>query len=76
VQIRPTTKQETQPDLQALATRLRASGVVQVQKAFLRFEPTERKDLLLSVFWDGRVIVSGTDDLAVARTMVARYVGH
>lgn len=76
VQIRPATKEEAQPDLQALAGRLKASGVVHAQKAFLRFEPTERKDLALSVFWDGRVIVSGTDDLGLARTMVARYVGH
>lgn len=76
VQIRPATKEEAQPDLQALASRLKASGVVHPQKAFLRFEPAERKDLALSVFWDGRVIVSGTDDLALARTMVARYVGH
>ena len=29
----------------------------------------------LSVFGDGRVIVDGTNDLAVARTLVARYVG-
>ncbi len=76
VQIRPASKEEAQVDLRALATRLTSSGVVHAHEVFLRFEPAEQKDLALSVFWDGRVIVSGTDDLAVARMMVAKYVGH
>jgi adenylyltransferase/sulfurtransferase len=30
---------------------------------------------VLTVFQDGRTIVSGTDDISIARTMHARYIG-
>lgn len=33
-------------------------------------------DHVLTVFADGRTVVSGTDDPAEARTLYARYVGH
>jgi len=32
-------------------------------------------DCVLTVFPDGRTIVSGTDNLAAARTLHARYIG-
>jgi adenylyltransferase/sulfurtransferase len=32
-------------------------------------------DFLITVFADGRAIVGGTEDEAVARTMLAKYVG-
>ena len=32
-------------------------------------------DYVLTVFPDGRTIVSGTNDVAIARTLHARYIG-
>ena len=37
-----------------------------------RFERGEQK---LTVFRDGRAIIQGTTDVAVARTLYARYIG-
>ncbi|MFM1903517.1 MAG: Molybdopterin-synthase adenylyltransferase [Planctomycetota bacterium] len=59
-------------DLSALADRLAAVGPVTVNEWMLRadVEPGVR----LSVFADGRVIVTGTRDQARARSLVARYL--
>ena len=32
-------------------------------------------EYLLTVFPDGRAIIGGTDDVATARTVYARYIG-
>lgn len=58
--------------LDELATRL--SGVVEVTSTrfLLRFDVD---GLRVSVFPDGRAIVAGTKDPAVARSIYARYVG-
>jgi hypothetical protein len=32
-------------------------------------------DYLLTIFPDGRAIIGGTDDIATARTLYAKYVG-
>ena len=60
------------PALAALAERLRPLGEVLVNEFVLRFRlpPYE-----LTVFPDGRTMVKGTDDRALARSLVARYVG-
>ena len=60
------------PDLMALAERLRGLGRVHVNEFLLRLvaEPYE-----LTLFQDGRAIVKGTDDEALARSLVARWVG-
>ncbi len=60
-------------DLAARLSRLDAGGLGVVTSRFLlRFEV---EDLVVSVFPDGRAIVSGTKDPAVARGVYARFVG-
>lgn len=63
----------TSVSLQELARRLQGVGQVTCNPYLLRLrvEPYE-----LTVFPDGRVIVGGTDDVAVAKTVYARYIGH
>ncbi len=62
-------------DLGALAARLEDLGALEVNNRFLiRFAP-RGADMTLTVFTDGRAIVKGTQDLAAARTLYARYVG-
>jgi adenylyltransferase/sulfurtransferase len=59
-------------DLDELGARLRPLGEVRSNEYALRFltDPYE-----LTVFPDGRAIVKGTSDPAVARTLYARFVG-
>ena len=59
-------------DLAALKARLERFGPVQANDFLLKFslDPYE-----LTVFPDGRVIVKGTHDPAVARGLYARYIG-
>ncbi len=59
-------------DLQELGARLRVLGEVRANEYAVRFraEPYE-----LTIFADGRAIVKGTSDAAVARSLYARYVG-
>jgi adenylyltransferase/sulfurtransferase len=59
-------------DFQALETRLRPHGQVRSNNLLLRFE---RGEHTLTIFADGRAIIQGTTDLAVARTLYARYIG-
>jgi adenylyltransferase/sulfurtransferase len=58
--------------LEDLAARLGGAGQVELNAFLLRFAID---DYLLTVFPDGRTIVGGTDDVATARTLHARYVG-
>jgi adenylyltransferase/sulfurtransferase len=55
-----------------LATRLASIGRLQQNDFLLRLHVD---DYVLSVFPDGRTIVGGTNDVAVARTLHARYIG-
>jgi len=57
-----------------LAARLRASGEVKQNEHLLRFRPTESAQELV-VFPNGRAIVHGTDEPALAKGLYARYVG-
>ncbi len=59
-------------DLAQLATRLRALGDVKENEYLLRFAASGAE---LTVFTDGRAIVKGTDDVSVARSLYAKYVG-
>ena len=59
-------------DLSALATKLGQVGRVTANDFLVRLEVDNYK---LTVFADGRTIVSGTDDEAAARTVHAKYVG-
>ncbi len=58
--------------LPELAKRLALSGSVRFNEFALRFETPP---YLLTIFPDGRVIVKGTTDTGVARSLYAKYVG-
>lgn len=58
--------------LPALADKLASLGQVTHNRYLLR---ATIDDYVLTVFPDGRAIVGGTDDLAVARGVYARYIG-
>lgn len=70
VQISPTTRQSIQ--LSQLAEKLKEVGRVTGNPFLVR---VMIEDFTITVFADGRAIVSGTDDLAAARALHARYVG-
>ncbi len=59
-------------DLAALAKKLGEVGRVTANGFLVRLEVDEYQ---LTIFADGRTIVSGTDDPAVARTVQAKFVG-
>jgi molybdopterin-synthase adenylyltransferase len=70
--------QLTRPDdqrlsLDALATKLAGVGQVSRNAFLLRLTVD---DFVLTVFADGRAIVAGTDDIAAARTLYAKYIGN
>ncbi|MFN7919893.1 MAG: ThiF family adenylyltransferase [Bryobacteraceae bacterium] len=59
-------------DLEALARQLEQLGAVRRNEFALRFflDPYE-----MTVFPDGRAIIKGTQDVGVARSLYARYIG-
>ncbi len=59
-------------DLEELARRLAPLGAVECNRFLLRAAIDSYR---LTVFGDGRAIISGTSDPAVARSLYARYVG-
>jgi adenylyltransferase/sulfurtransferase len=59
-------------DLIALANELRGVGEVRANEYAVRVVLDAHE---LTVFQDGRAIIKGTEDAAVARTLYARYVG-
>jgi adenylyltransferase/sulfurtransferase len=62
----------TSISLPALAERLRGVGRIQQNNFLLRLHVG---DYVITVFADGRTIVGGTDDIATARSVHARYIG-
>ncbi|HMJ09108.1 MAG TPA: ThiF family adenylyltransferase, partial [Pyrinomonadaceae bacterium] len=70
VQIAP--PNSTAIDLKMLADKLRALGEVKQNEYLLRFTSGEHE---ITVFTDARAIIRGTDDIAAARSLYARYVG-
>ena len=60
-------------DLDALAKKLQGVGRVAQNPFLLRLYVDE---YVLTLFPDGRAIVGGTDDLAAARVLYAKYVGN
>lgn len=70
VQVRP--KGNVKPDFEALAQRLRIHGDVNYNAYVLRFHVEGYE---LSLFHDGRMIVHGTDDESIARSLYAKYIG-
>lgn len=59
-------------DLAQMEERLRPHGTVRGNDLLLRFE---RGEMVMTLFSDGRAIIQGTCDIAVARTFYARFVG-
>ncbi len=60
-------------DLTALASRLQPLGKVEKNAFLVRFHVD---DFSITAFADGRAIVSGTEDVAVAKKMYAQYLGN
>lgn len=59
-------------DLEDLARRLASSAELKHNEYLLRFPVDEYE---MTVFIDGRAIVKGTDDISVARSLYAKYIG-
>jgi adenylyltransferase/sulfurtransferase len=66
------TPSESPVSLEQLDERLRGLGVVTRNPYLLRLKVPPYE---ITVFADGRAIVSGTDDTATARTIYAKYIG-
>ena len=71
VQISPAAA--TTVDLAMMADRWRDLGRVQANAFFVRLFPDDCHQITL--FRDGRVVVSGTEQIGVARTLCDRFVG-
>ena len=72
VQVTPAEK--TSLSLEELAVRLELAGTV-TSNPFLVRVAVKDSDLQLTVFPDGRAIIKGTEDPAVARSVYSRYIG-
>lgn len=59
-------------DLKALAARIGSIAEVKQNEYLLRFTSGENE---ITVFADGRAIVKGVDDIAVARSLYSRFIG-
>lgn len=70
VQINYPERQEI--DLEALSDRLKKLGAVEANEWLVRLAVG---DYVITAFRDGRAIVGGTDDVAVARKLYAQYLG-
>ena len=59
-------------DLEALAAKLRETAAVKQNEYLLRFNSGDHE---VTVFRDARAIIRGTDDVTVARSIYAKYIG-
>jgi molybdopterin-synthase adenylyltransferase len=71
IQISPS--QPTRVNFSSLAERLRRAGEVKFNEYLLRFKTGKFE---LTVFQDARSIIRGTDEIAVARSLYAKYIGN
>jgi len=71
VQVSPS--HPVQVDLLALSQRLESAGEVRANDYLLRFRTG---DYEMTVFQDARSIIRGTDDIATARSLYAKYIGN
>ena len=62
----------TAVDFQALAARLKNAGEVKFNDYLLRFKAGEFE---LTVFHDARSIIRGTNEIQIARSLYAKYIG-
>ena len=72
VQVAPSS--EARLSLDALRQRLQESGDVTSNPFLLTFRPSDT-NYEMTVFSDGRAIIGGTEDLALARTLYSRFLG-
>ena len=70
IQISPA--QPTRIDFSTLAERLRRAGEVKFNEYLLRFKIGNFE---LTVFQDARSIIRGTDEVSIARSLYAKYIG-
>jgi adenylyltransferase/sulfurtransferase len=70
IQISPT--RSTQLNLNHLASQLQSVGKTELNPFLLRVTIDPYR---LVVFPDGRVLVQGTDEISIAKTLVAKYIG-
>ncbi len=73
VQVRPPSP--TRIDLLKLADKLRPIATVDATQLMLKLILNEKPDHPINLFGDGRMLVFGTDDPTVARSIYARVVG-
>jgi len=73
VQIVPDTRQQVSFD--QLARNLAGTGAV-LQNTYLLRLTLSNPDYELTLFRDGRAIITGTEDLTTARGLYARYIGQ
>jgi len=71
IQISP--PQPTRINFSSLAERLRRAGEVKFNEYLLRFKTGNFE---LTVFPDARSIIRGTDQIATARSLYAKYIGN
>ena len=71
IQISPS--QPTRINFSSLAERLRRAGEVKFNEYLLRFRTGNFE---LTVFQDARSIIRGTDEIATARSLYAKYIGN
>ncbi len=71
VQIAP--PQNTRIDLPSLETKLEPLAQIKRNEYLLRFNSGEHE---VTVFADGRAIIGGTDDVTVARSLYAKFIGN
>ncbi|MGC9291415.1 MAG: ThiF family adenylyltransferase [Acidobacteriaceae bacterium] len=60
-------------DFAELEQRLRAHGTVRYNDMMLRFERGRHR---ITIFPDGRALIQGTTDVALARGLYARFIGN
>ena len=70
VQIRPSSS--TQIDLEKMAEKLKSAGEVRLNPFMLKLFV---ENFEISIFQDGRAIVTGTDEVAKAKSVLAQFVG-
>ncbi len=68
-----TWKEPPMVDFERIAAALRPAGRVTVNRFMLKFTG---EDAIITLFPDGRAIVSGTNDPTRARELYARYIGY
>ncbi len=61
-------------DLAALELQLAGLGTLRRNDFALRFSPSDQHEL--TIFPDGRAIIKGTQDIGVARSLYARFLGR